>query len=174
MLAAREEGALLREQAVLMRTGHDSDLLELELARRRIPFVKYGGLRYLEAAHVKDFLALLRLVDNPADEMSWFRVLQLLDGVGPARARRAVTKLVVGDAAGDALGGPAVGARASSPRARASPRSRAAREEPKRRAQGRAAARRARAAGARALPRLARCGWRTSTRSSARRARRAT
>jgi DNA helicase-2/ATP-dependent DNA helicase PcrA len=96
VLAAREEGALLREQAVLMRTGHDSDLLELELARRRIPFVKYGGLRYLEAAHVKDVLALLRLVDNPADEMSWFRVLQLLDGVGPARARRAVNKLVTG------------------------------------------------------------------------------
>jgi DNA helicase-2/ATP-dependent DNA helicase PcrA len=99
VLAAREEGMLLREQAVLMRTGHDSDLLELELARRRIPFVKYGGLRYLEAAHVKDFLALLRLADNPADEMSWFRVLQLLDGVGPARARRAVNRLVTGAAA---------------------------------------------------------------------------
>jgi DNA helicase II / ATP-dependent DNA helicase PcrA len=99
VLAAREEGMLLREQAVLMRTGHDSDLLELELARRRIPFVKYGGLRYLEAAHVKDFLALLRVAQNPADEMSWFRVLQLLDGVGPARARRAVNHLVTGDAA---------------------------------------------------------------------------
>jgi DNA helicase-2/ATP-dependent DNA helicase PcrA len=99
VLAAREEGMLLREQAVLMRTGHDSDLLELELARRRIPFVKYGGLRYLEAAHVKDFLALLRVADNPADEMSWFRVLQLLDGVGPARARRAVDRLVTGAAA---------------------------------------------------------------------------
>jgi DNA helicase-2/ATP-dependent DNA helicase PcrA len=96
VLAAREQGALLREQAVLARTSHDSDLLELELARRRIPFVKYGGLRYLEAAHVKDFLSLLRLADNPADEMSWFRVLQLLDGVGPARARRAVNRLVVG------------------------------------------------------------------------------
>jgi DNA helicase-2/ATP-dependent DNA helicase PcrA len=97
VLAAREEGALLREQAVLMRTGHDSDVLELELARRRIPFVKYGGLRYLEAAHVKDFLALLRLADNPRDELSWFRVLQLLDGVGPARARRTVNRLVTGD-----------------------------------------------------------------------------
>ena len=66
-----------------MRTSHDSDLLELELARRRIPFVKYGGLRYLEAAHVKDFLALLRLADNAADELAWFRVLQLVEGVGP-------------------------------------------------------------------------------------------
>ncbi|HWT91420.1 MAG TPA: ATP-dependent helicase, partial [Solirubrobacteraceae bacterium] len=102
VLEAREQGMLLREQAVLMRTSHDSDLLELELARRRIPFVKYGGLRYLEAAHVKDFLALLRVAENPSDEMSWFRVLQLLDGVGPARARRAVNALVTGDTPGSA------------------------------------------------------------------------
>ena len=86
--AAREQGIDLRAQAVLFRTGHDSDLLELELTRRGIPFVKYGGLRFLEAAHVKDLIALLRLLDNPSDELSWFRVLQLLDGVGPARARR--------------------------------------------------------------------------------------
>jgi DNA helicase-2/ATP-dependent DNA helicase PcrA len=90
VLDARERGATLREQAVLMRASHDSDLLELELARRDIPFVKYGGMRYLEAAHVKDFLALLRLADNPSDRLSWFRWLQLLDGVGPATARRAL------------------------------------------------------------------------------------
>ena len=93
VLAAREEAIELRSQAVLFRTGHDSALLELELARRGIPFVKYGGLRYLDAAHVKDLLALLRLVDNPADELAWFRVLQLLDGVGPARARRILQAL---------------------------------------------------------------------------------
>jgi DNA helicase-2/ATP-dependent DNA helicase PcrA len=93
VLAAREEGMELRKQAVLFRTGHDSDLLELELTRRGIPFVKYGGLRYLEAAHVKDFIALLRLTDNPADEVSWFRLLQLLDGVGPIRARRVLDAL---------------------------------------------------------------------------------
>jgi len=87
VLAAREEAIELRAQAVLFRTGHDSALLELELARRDIPFVKYGGLRYLDAAHVKDLLALLRLVDNPADDLAWFRVLQLLDGVGPTRSR---------------------------------------------------------------------------------------
>jgi ATP-dependent DNA helicase UvrD/PcrA len=87
VLEAREEGIDLRAQAVLFRTGHDSDLLELELTRRGVPFVKYGGLRYLEAAHVKDLIALLRLSDNPADELSWFRVLQLLEGVGPIRAR---------------------------------------------------------------------------------------
>ena len=88
VMAAREEGMELRAQAVLFRTGHDSDLLELELTRRGIPFVKYGGLRYLDAAHVKDFVVLLRLTDNPSDEISWFRLLQLLDGVGPIRARR--------------------------------------------------------------------------------------
>jgi DNA helicase-2/ATP-dependent DNA helicase PcrA len=93
VLAAREEGVELRAQAVLFRTGHDSDVLELELRRRGIPFVKYGGLRFLDAAHVKDFVALLRLLDNPADEVSWFRLLQLLDGVGPARARRALDAL---------------------------------------------------------------------------------
>jgi len=94
VLVAREEGMLLREQAVLARTGHDTDALELELARRRIPFVKYGGLRYLEAAHVKDFVAVLRLAENPGDALSWFRLLQLLDGVGPARARRSLDRLL--------------------------------------------------------------------------------
>ncbi len=101
VLAAREEAIELRAQAVLFRTGHDSALLELELARRDIPFVKYGGLRYLDAAHVKDLLALLRLVDNPADELAWFRVLQLLDGVGPARAGRILRALRPRDGQGE-------------------------------------------------------------------------
>lgn len=96
VLQAREHGMELREQAVLMRAGHDSDLLELELARRRIPFVKYGGLRYLEAAHVKDLVALFRLAGNPANELAWFRVLQLIDGVGPVSARRALDLLIGG------------------------------------------------------------------------------
>jgi DNA helicase-2/ATP-dependent DNA helicase PcrA len=94
VLQARERGMELRQQAVLMRTSHDSDLLELELARRDIPFVKYGGLRYLEAAHVKDLIALLRLADNPGDELAWFRILQLLEGVGPVIARRVMDVLV--------------------------------------------------------------------------------
>jgi DNA helicase II / ATP-dependent DNA helicase PcrA len=106
VLEARELGMELREQAVLMRTSHDSDLLELELTRRQIPFVKYGGLRYLEAAHVKDLIALFRLVGNPANELSWFRVLQLLEGVGPVTARRVLDVLVSGvGAAADPLGG---------------------------------------------------------------------
>jgi len=90
ILEAREQGSELRAQAVLARTSHDSDLLELELTRRRIPFHKYGGLRYLEAAHVKDFVATLRLVDNGADDIAWFRVLQLVEGVGPVSARKAI------------------------------------------------------------------------------------
>jgi len=94
VMEAREQGMDLRDQAVLSRTSHDTGLLELELTRRRIPFVKYGGLRYLEAAHVKDLIALMRLADNPADEISWFRVLQLLEGVGPATARRVLDQLV--------------------------------------------------------------------------------
>jgi DNA helicase II / ATP-dependent DNA helicase PcrA len=101
VLEARERGMDLRQQAALMRTSHDSALLELELSRRQIPFVKYGGLRYLEAVHVKDLIALFRLADNPRDEVSWFRVLQLLDGVGPATARRALDVLVTAD--GDEL-----------------------------------------------------------------------
>ncbi len=105
VLEAREQGMELREQAVLMRASHDSDLLELELTRRHIPFVKYGGLRYLEAAHVKDLIALFRLLDNPANELSWFRVLQLLEGVGPVTARRVLDALVSGPAAAaDPLG----------------------------------------------------------------------
>jgi DNA helicase-2/ATP-dependent DNA helicase PcrA len=96
VLEAREQGMDLRRQAVLMRTSHDSDLLELELQRRQIPFVKYGGLRYLEAAHVKDLLALFRLLDNARNELAWFRVLQLLDGVGPVTARKATDELLAG------------------------------------------------------------------------------
>jgi DNA helicase-2/ATP-dependent DNA helicase PcrA len=93
ILGHRERGTALREQAVLFRAGHHSDLLEVELTRRNIPFVKYGGLKFLESAHVKDALAVLRIADNPRDEVSWFRVLQLLDRVGPAGARRVMAAI---------------------------------------------------------------------------------
>ncbi|MEI8080578.1 MAG: ATP-dependent helicase [Actinomycetes bacterium] len=95
VLELREGGLQLKQQAVLVRAAHHSDRLELELSRRSIPYVKYGGLRYLEAAHVKDLLAAFRLTDNPRDELSWFRVLQLLDGVGPITARRALEQLAL-------------------------------------------------------------------------------
>jgi DNA helicase-2/ATP-dependent DNA helicase PcrA len=96
ILALREEGMDLRDQAVLYRTGHHAEHLELELARRDIPYVKFGGLKYLEAAHVKDALALLRILDNPADELAWHRVLGMLDGVGPATMRRVCSEIGVG------------------------------------------------------------------------------
>ena len=83
-----ESGMPLRDQAVLFRTGHHSDLLEVELRRRRIPFVKYGGLRFLEAAHVRDLLALLRIVQNPWDELAWMRMLHLARGAGRRRSSR--------------------------------------------------------------------------------------
>ncbi len=90
ILDAREEGTALRDQAVLFRTAHHSGALEVELVRRNIPFVKYGGLKFLDAAHVKDVLACLRLAQNPADRVAGFRVLQLVAGVGPATAETAL------------------------------------------------------------------------------------
>lgn len=86
VLAAREEGIDLKAQAVLFRTAHHSGPLEVELVRRNIPFVKFGGLKFLEAAHVKDVLAVLRFAENPRDRIAGFRALQLLPGVGPAAA----------------------------------------------------------------------------------------
>lgn len=100
ILGHREDGTALSRQAVLVRAAHHSALLEIELGRRRIPFVKYGGLRFLEAAHVKDLICVFRLADNPRDELAWFRVLQLLDGVGPATSRRVIDELGLAD--GDA------------------------------------------------------------------------
>jgi DNA helicase-2/ATP-dependent DNA helicase PcrA len=102
VLAHYEEGTALRDQVVLFRAAHHSDLLEVELTRRGIPFVKYGGLRFLEAAHIKDLLALLRVLDNPYDELAWFRVLQLVDGIGPTSARRLLGIMGVRPRSGDA------------------------------------------------------------------------
>jgi DNA helicase II / ATP-dependent DNA helicase PcrA len=97
ILTGVDDGQRLRDHAVLMRSAHHSDLLEIELTARRVPFVKYGGLRYLEAAHVKDFLAVLRLTHNRRDEMAWFRLLRMHDGIGPARSR-ALLPLLTGAA----------------------------------------------------------------------------
>src|SRR6202008_2721129 len=87
-LANREEGSLLKQQAVLFRTSSHSGPLEVELTRRNIPFVKFGGLKFLDAAHVKDVLALLKFIENPRDRVAGFRVLHLLPGIGPASAQR--------------------------------------------------------------------------------------
>jgi DNA helicase II / ATP-dependent DNA helicase PcrA len=88
ILENREAGARLKEQAVLFRTSSHSTSLEIELTRRNIPFVKFGGLKFLDAAHVKDMLALLRFVENPRDRVTGFRLLHLIPGVGPASAQR--------------------------------------------------------------------------------------
>jgi DNA helicase II / ATP-dependent DNA helicase PcrA len=78
----------LKGQAVLFRASHHSAQLEIELSRRNIPFVKYGGLKFLEAAHVKDVISVVRWCENPTDRVAGFRVLKLLPGVGPTTAAR--------------------------------------------------------------------------------------
>ena len=93
VLQNREEGSLLKHQAVLFRTSSHSGPLEIELTRRNIPFVKFGGLKFLDAAHVKDMLALLRFVENPRDRVAGFRILHLLPGIGPASAQRVLDRM---------------------------------------------------------------------------------
>lgn len=88
VLSAREEGVELKQQAVLFRASDASAQLELELVRRDIPFVKFGGLKFLESAHVKDLLGILRWLQNPRDRVAGFRTLQLLPGVGPGKATK--------------------------------------------------------------------------------------
>jgi DNA helicase-2/ATP-dependent DNA helicase PcrA len=95
ILEAREAGTPLKQQAVLFRTSSHSGPLEIELTRRNIPFVKFGGLKFLDAAHIKDVLAILRWVENPRDRVAGFRMLQLMPGVGPGTAGRVL------DAVGD-------------------------------------------------------------------------
>ena len=93
VLNNREEGLQLKDQAILFRGAHHSDRLEIELVRRNIPYVKYGGLKFLEAAHVKDVLSILKWAENPRNEIAAFRVLKLLPGMGPANATRCFENL---------------------------------------------------------------------------------
>jgi DNA helicase II / ATP-dependent DNA helicase PcrA len=90
ILATREIGGSLKRHAILFRSSHHSDVLEVELTKRNIPFVKYGGLKFLEAAHVKDMMSVLRWADNPRNSVAGFRVLKLLPGIGPAIAKQAL------------------------------------------------------------------------------------
>ena len=105
VLRKREANVPLRRQVVLFRNSSHSDLLEIELGKRKVPFVKYGGLKFLEAAHVKDLLAVLRWADNPRNTLAAFRVLQLLPGMGPVNARAAIDRLEAGAHAFTALEG---------------------------------------------------------------------
>ena len=93
VLEDREAGVPLKQQAVLFRTATHSSALEVELVRRNIPFVKFGGLKFLDSAHVKDLLAVLRWAENPRDRVAGFRVLQLLPGVGPAHSGRVLDEM---------------------------------------------------------------------------------
>jgi DNA helicase-2/ATP-dependent DNA helicase PcrA len=93
ILELHEEGIPLREMVVLFRAGYMSADLEIELANRNIPFEKWGGLKFLEAAHVKDVVAFLRVIDNPRDEVSWYRVLMLLPGIGDTTARAVLASM---------------------------------------------------------------------------------
>jgi DNA helicase-2/ATP-dependent DNA helicase PcrA len=97
ILENRETGIALKAQAVLFRASHHSGGLEVELTRRNIPFVKFGGLKFLEAAHVKDVLAFLHWAQNPRDRVAGFRVLQLMPGIGPATAARVLDHLAAGE-----------------------------------------------------------------------------
>ncbi len=90
ILQTREIGGSLKRHAVLFRSSHHSDVLEVELTKRNIPFVKYGGLKFLEAAHVKDMMSVLRWADNPRNSVAAFRVLKLLPGIGPGHAKQAL------------------------------------------------------------------------------------
>ncbi|MFZ0851984.1 MAG: ATP-dependent helicase [Hyphomicrobiaceae bacterium] len=113
ILRNRENGTLLKDQAVLFRTSHHSGMLEIELARRNIPFIKFGGLKFVEAAHVKDVLAVLRWAENPTDRVGGFRVLQILDGIGPTTAGK-IFERIAGQSFLPALAGFAPPAKASS------------------------------------------------------------
>ena len=93
ILELHELGTPLREIAVLFRAGYMSADLEIELAARGIPFEKWGGIKFLEAAHVKDVLAFLRVLENPRDEVSWYRLLLLMPGIGDTTARAMIGRM---------------------------------------------------------------------------------
>jgi len=93
ILLTREVGGSLKRHAILFRSSSHSDVLEVELTKRNIPFVKYGGLKFLEAAHVKDMLSVLRWIDNPRNAVAGFRALKLVAGIGPGNAKQALEHL---------------------------------------------------------------------------------
>jgi DNA helicase-2/ATP-dependent DNA helicase PcrA len=103
ILDSREAGVPLKAQAVLFRASHHGAQLEIELARRNIPFVKYGGLKFLEAAHVKDVLSILRWCENPRDRVAGFRAVQLLPGIGPSTAAKILDQVEANPHASDVL-----------------------------------------------------------------------
>jgi DNA helicase-2/ATP-dependent DNA helicase PcrA len=104
ILELREEGVALKDMAVLFRSGWHSNDLEVELSSRNIPFVKYGGQKFVEAAHIKDVLAYLRIAYNMHDQVSWLRVLLLIPKIGPKSASKIIEAV-----AGNSLPEPLLG-----------------------------------------------------------------
>jgi DNA helicase-2/ATP-dependent DNA helicase PcrA len=93
VLRLREQGIPLEEMAVLFRSGHSAYEVEIELGRAGVPFVKYGGMKLSEAAHIKDVVAHLRVAENPQDAAAWSRALQLLRGIGPKTAKDLIARV---------------------------------------------------------------------------------
>jgi DNA helicase-2/ATP-dependent DNA helicase PcrA len=94
ILELREEGVPLKEIAVLFRSSFLSFDLELELTKANIPFVKFGGFKFIETAHIKDLIAYLRVLDNPRDVVAWNRILLLMDGIGPRTAEKVIDDIL--------------------------------------------------------------------------------
>jgi DNA helicase-2/ATP-dependent DNA helicase PcrA len=94
VLELREQGVPLTDIAVLFRSGYLSFDLEIELNKANIPFVKFGGFKFIETAHVKDVMAYLRVLENPRDAVAWHRILLLIDGVGPRTSQRVIEDIV--------------------------------------------------------------------------------
>lgn len=97
ILELREENIPLNEIAVLFRSSFSSFDLEIELNKANIPYLKFGGMKFIETAHVKDVLAFLRIAENPKDVVSWYRVLLLHEGIGPKRAQDILAKIISGE-----------------------------------------------------------------------------
>src|SRR5512135_2147347 len=94
VLELREQGIPLTDIAVLFRSGYLSFDLEIELNKANIPFVKYGGFKFIETAHIKDIVAHLRVLENPRDAVAWNRILLLVDGVGPRTAEKVIEDIL--------------------------------------------------------------------------------
>ena len=94
VLELREQGVPLNDMAVLFRSGYLSFDLEIELNKANIPFVKYGGFKFVETAHIKDLVAYLRVLENPRDAVAWNRILLLVDGVGPRTAEKVIADIL--------------------------------------------------------------------------------
>lgn len=94
VLELREEGVHLNKMAVLFRASWHANELEVELKNRNIPYVKYGGIKFAEAAHIKDVLSFMRVLNNPFDDIAWLRALTLLEGIGPANANKIIAEIL--------------------------------------------------------------------------------